>query len=492
MSRAISLRAPGSTQPLSPHALIQASPFVGADLATTPHASAYGTTLRLIRLNALRPTDLASLLGLRVQRTQNLAAIMTFSDARQGKLAEALRLPDVPASWNLSTWFPFAAPSKLLEGGWTFRYCPECLRGGYHTLLHQLPWFARCPWHGAPLTRTCEGCGSAVDTRATWSEGNDLACACGQARIDTDAAIAGTVAPPSGATVFLDAYLAWAAQERVCATLVAPGIAALWEPALAGVVELPRRWSAWVAPDGPSHARVWHNMGRPAAGALQTLTELDTLRRDRPGFLKLSPAHARACSQVAADLALKLPARTLSDGEMSLFLAGAGIEAPAEFEPARRAFSAEVSSLVPWRTGGAHFLNLTCLHPAAYRPLVALMDAVLAGRTLADFHAQALPGELDLLLRCCGDVLARGYAEGLRSVLAPHVPELWDLGRDRPHLSQPWLIARRSGDRMVSARAVWQPLGVAPQQEAELIQMEDDANRRRARYAGAGRKKKAK
>jgi hypothetical protein len=492
MSPAVSLRAPGSTQPLSPHALVAASPFVGADLSTTPHASAYGTVTRLIRLNVLRPSDLSALLGIRVQRTQNLATVMTFSQARQARLAEALRLPDVPPNWNLSAWFPFAAPSTLLEAGWTFRYCPQCLRFGYHTLLHQLPWFGRCPWHGAELRTTCEGCDSRVDTRATWADGEDLVCACGQARVDTDASIAGTVAPPAGAVPFLDEYLAWASRERACSSLATPEAVALSGHALAGVVELPRRWWPWATPLGRRHVRVWHNVQRTAPGALQALTEFQTLRRDRPGFLRLSANHARACSQVAADLALKLPARTLSDGEMTLFLAGAGIAAPASFEPARRAFSAEVSSLVPWRTGGGDFLNLTCLHPAAYRPLVAVLDIALAGRSLADFHAQAAAGELDLLLRCCGDVLARGYAEGLRSVLAPHVPELWQLGRDRPHLSQPRLVVRRYGDRLASIRAVWDPLPVGPQQEADLIQVEDEANRRRARYAGVGRKKKPK
>ncbi|KRG39507.1 hypothetical protein ARC78_01960 [Stenotrophomonas pictorum JCM 9942] len=61
---------------------------------------------------------------------------------------------------------------------------------------------------------------------------------------------------------------------------------------------------------------------------------------------------------MAAELALKLPPETLSDGAMSLSLAGAGIEAPTSFEPARRPFSAEVSTMVPWRTSAGDFLRV--------------------------------------------------------------------------------------------------------------------------------------
>jgi len=415
---------------------------------------------------------------------------MTFSDARQVKFAAALRLSDVPASWNLSLWFPFSAPSSLMKDGWQFRYCPECLRVGYHVHLHQLPWFERCPWHGAALATTCSACSDRIDTSANWLTGHDMTCRCGHTLIDTSAAIEGVVGPPPEAAAFLDAYLDWAARERGSVTLAGPDSYEAPASLLGAVVTLPRRWQPWAPAAGPFHARLWANTGRPAPGALQTLAELETLRRDRPGFLKLSPDHANACAQVAADLALKLPAETLSDGEMSLFLAGAGINAPTSFDPARRPFSAEVSSMVPWQTSAGNFLNLTCLHPAAYRPLVELLDAFMGAHPRADFHAQAHAGELDLLLRCCRDVLARGYAEGLRSVLAPHVPALWDMRRDRPHLCRPWLLVRRKNGRIASVRAVWEPLNLNGRQAPETIEAADLANRRRERCSSLRRKKK--
>lgn len=489
MIRAVDLHEVGSRKHFNPVAMVQASPFVGADLTQTPHSSAYGTLARLVRLNCMRPSGIAPLLGIRTQRTQNLAAIMTFSEAKQAKLAAALLLSDPPASWNLSIWFPFSASPSVMSEGWQFRYCPDCLRCGYHAHLHQLPWFGRCPWHGSALSTTCPTCRTEVDTSANWIEGRDMTCQCGHTLIDTSAAIKGTVTQPVGASAFLDAYLDWAAQERAAVTLAARPRYSTPVTSLRDVVELPRKWHPWAAHVRAPHTRTWVNTGHPAPGALQVLEDLDTLRRDRPGFLKLSQEHATACAQVAAKLALKLPEATLSDGEMTLFLAGTGIQAPPTFKPARRPFSPKLASMVPWQTSAGDFLNLTCLHPASYRPIVDVFDAIIGMRTMADFHAQARAGEVDLLLRCCRDILARGYAEGLRSLLAPHVPALFEMRRDRPHLSQPLLLVRRTKGTITSIRAIWEPLNFSGRQEHEAIQEADDANKRRERYQGRPRNK---
>src|SRR3546814_16711768 len=95
----------------------------------TPAASGFGTLAKIVRLNHLEPKELYSLLGIRVRRADDLSAVMTFSEARQIAVARSLRLPEVPMEWNVSTWFPFKAPSSLLATGWTFRYCPECQIG---------------------------------------------------------------------------------------------------------------------------------------------------------------------------------------------------------------------------------------------------------------------------------------------------------------------------------------------------------------------------
>src|SRR3546814_20977940 len=93
-------------------------------------------------------------------------------------------------------------------------------------------------------------------------------------------------------------------------------------------------------------------------------------------------------SAVAANLALCLPVKSLTDREMSLLLAGIGIEAPESFDPADRRFSGEVSMLPPNYIGNRQFLNLLCVHPCAYRLVAGLVDSVLEGRNIFALPAQ--------------------------------------------------------------------------------------------------------
>lgn len=218
------------------------------------------------------------------------------------------------------------------------------------------------------------------------------------------------------------------------------------------------------------------------------LIGLEEVRRDRPGFLTTPKRLAPMMSAVAVDLAMRLPDKSLTDREMSLFLAGAGIEAPQSFDPASRSFSGEVSLLPPTCVGGRQFLNLLCVHPSAYRLVAGLVDAALEGRNLFDFHAQATRQEFDLLMRGCGQVLARGYAEGLRSTLAVHVPELYAQPRLAPRLRQPWALLGRTNGRLASIRVAWVPLSCASRGEAALLEAEDHANQRRQRSRGRRKK----
>ena len=486
-SRPITLRGTVSRESLTPFASSLSAPFVGMDLRVLPETSAFGLLARVVRLNALEPVDLFRLFGIRCRRADDLSELMTFSEARQTALARAMRLPAVPPTWNLTAWFPFQAPSDILKTGWALRYCPQCIHAGYHTLLHQLPWIQRCPWHGVALRETCMRCGRKPPALADWCFDENLVCDCGHALLSTEAALRQSTAPPSGAVDFLANYLEWAASERGRTVLVTPELPAHAAAALAGLVQLPKTWEFRCGkPQAAPIKRSWRTAIHGYGTNQEALQQLDTLRQDRPGFLTV-PAQIRpAVARVAADLALKLPASTLTDREMTLFLAGVGIEAPATFRPARRGFSGSLSALPPWEVAGQQFLNLACLHPTSYRSIVKLIDISLDGRTLFDFHGQAKIEERNLLIRVCGCLLTRGYAEGLRATLSQHIPDLFGMGRDSPHLTQPWMLAIVDQMRLVGVHALWSPLG-SPHTAASLLEEADKANQRRERARGRGR-----
>lgn len=482
------LRATASREQLTPYAEVLTAPFVGSDLVATPASSAFGTLERLVRLNELPPAALSSLFGIRVRRSDDLSSLMTFSEARQVALARALNLPDVPAEWNLSTWFPFKAPSAVLALGWSFRYCPDCLRTGYHTLLHQLPWVHACPWHERRLLAECGPCGRRVCTAADWAVGQNLNCDCGNGPLDTNAALF-ALQPPPGARQYVEAYRQWAARARSTTQLVVPERAGDARPALSSLVRLPRalagasgpRWIGPPAPRAVPHVRSFVEVRTAPPSDRDGLLRLEELRQDRPGFLMTPKRLVPTMTAVAARLALRLPSRCLTDSEMTLFLAGAGIEPPPTFAPAKRSFSPQLSMLPPTQVGERHFLNLTCMHPATYRAVPGLLDVVLEGRTAFDFYAQASPEEFDLVMRACGSLLGRGYAEGLRSTVATYIPEIYDIPRDTPKLSLPWLMVGRVASRVASIRIAWTPLKYAPKEEAAILTAEDEANRRRQR-----------
>lgn len=42
------------------------------------------------------------------------------------------------------------------------RYCPECIKNGYHSPLYQMLWLVKCPIHHEPLIQNCPACGKSL------------------------------------------------------------------------------------------------------------------------------------------------------------------------------------------------------------------------------------------------------------------------------------------------------------------------------------------
>jgi hypothetical protein len=476
---------------LTPFAAVSESPWVGSALSAIPATSAFGVLARLIRLNVLTPRDLFANFGLRLRRADDLSEVMTFSRARQAAFAEALGLANVPLEWNLSAWFPFRTRAELLRDPWSFRYCPACLATGYHTLLHQLPWFHECPWHRCALLTECPLCHAPTTTQADWLIDANLRCrTCGHDVLITERAISAASLAPKGAQAFLDAYLAQVAEQRTKSLLLIPDAPSGSHAALANLVGM--QATGAVSRCSRDFEKV-ESLRAPQVKALDELESfrrLDVLHQDRPGFLQVPNLMRRAVARVACNLALKLPPHTLTDREMRFFMAGLGIEVPKGFQPTHREYSGSVSMLPPTSIAGQQYLNLTCLHPSTYRAASRLVDVAINNSLAMGHQGQVSPGEARVVLQACRAILCRGYAEGLRSVLSRHVPELYSMPRDRPHLSQPWVIVIFENGDLSAAHVVWRPIACVNSGEADVLDQADAANRRRQRAPARRRTRK--
>jgi hypothetical protein len=114
---------------------LESSLFVGGDFTSLPGISAFGAFARVVRLNHISSKGYFSAFGLSNHLNDDLSRRLTFSEASRGKVVKALSLTS-PATFDATTWLPFQGGSRCLEEGWSFRYCPACLRQGFHTLLH--------------------------------------------------------------------------------------------------------------------------------------------------------------------------------------------------------------------------------------------------------------------------------------------------------------------------------------------------------------------
>jgi hypothetical protein len=64
-----------------------------------------------------------------------------------------------------------------------FRYCPDCLKLGFHSPVHQLPWLEKCLIHGLSLVRGCPSCKRQLGyplSQAKSSRVDRYHCPCGE------------------------------------------------------------------------------------------------------------------------------------------------------------------------------------------------------------------------------------------------------------------------------------------------------------------------
>lgn len=411
--------------------------MVGDRPEPVPAQSAFGWVVRLARLNQFSPGDFHRMLGIRVARADDLSRTLALSMRRQDALAEALGIAR-PDCWSLGAWHPFEGAPAGFEIS-EFRYCLGCIRVGYHTLLHQMPWIGHCPWHGVRLRSGCPRCGGALAVSSAVGR-KLLSCVCGCDLVNESAA-AQLAAPLPGAALALEQYFSWASAERRVCRLVGSSDVPLGGQLLGLLVQPPFGGanSSVRAAEPVSPSRRYRASGRTGRG---NDPRLASLKVDCPQLLELPEDWVTPARLVARGLAMKLPAGSLTPVEHAVFL-GVSLEELGPTESAGRPTSGTVRCLPPIAVGSRRFLDLSAVHPVVVRVVARLDDGLANSEAPPDRTELPDPGMGRAPTR---DLMLRGYAEGLRTVLSRYVPKLYELGRDRPHLSAAWALVRR-GDR---------------------------------------------
>ncbi|MBB3228169.1 hypothetical protein FHW69_002804 [Luteibacter sp. Sphag1AF] len=132
-----------------------------------PWESAWGACHRVAWLNACSVREaVEAMVGRRVALADLREALFT-GNGRWWTETSLQSSDDAQAAFStmrarfgrdgpVSQWLRAVAPLLAREP----RYCPRCLRSGFHSVIHQLAGLDRCPWHGSPLRMTCDFCHS--------------------------------------------------------------------------------------------------------------------------------------------------------------------------------------------------------------------------------------------------------------------------------------------------------------------------------------------
>lgn len=434
------------------------SGFVGGDMGDAPYISDFGAFIRVVRLNRLRPQDYFAAFGMRVKRRDDLSAILTFSQARQAQFWRAIGTPP-PSTASLEAWIPVKGAVSVLERGWLFRFCPECLHQAYHCNLMQMPWMEQCPVHRVPLRTTCPQCDTRVDATGECG-GRLMVCTCGYDLVDEGLASRGSylMLPAIQRTIW--PYLDWALQARSLNRLIAPAEAADLSP----LVEL-MHFPACLSRDAPTlagfskpHLRHLTTPGRASVhDTASARMRLGALASNDPGIVELPNAMLCGLRATATALIRSLPDRALSRGELALFMGFGGDVDDVLSMPAPRKALVDIAYLPPHHVAGRYFLSFHAMDKTASQAAHSLMEQVLGPGYGTRVKLGAAEADAPLALLTVEAILLRAYSEGMRTVLAKYVKGMASSRKTRPRLSVPWILLTTDRGRLSSTRIAWFP-----------------------------------
>lgn len=419
---------------------------LGEDWQGYVGVSPYGALRRAWRVNALRRSDLRSVLGVTIHRGDDLYRLTLSSGAIKRHLSSLFPTLDT-RGWDYQGWWPL--DGTMPEGTFTasLRECPRCAESSYHSLLFQMPGVTHCPWHGYALISRCPRCDRPLQSGLR-EERPPGQCSCGHDLVS----FVRTVTGDERDATSIQSYLDWAASVRGRYWLFAPE-----QPDPLGHhaldLLLPSRWRDGV----PSPTTLLQDgrlirdvvdLGRSLRHAIPRLSDKSGLETFNPATACLPIAWAPGFAAISRNLFAALPEAARRDASMS------GTEL------------AWTLSKVPVTAAGLTlFFQTECLERTTLRLVGRLATGVRnqggrrripADDRFGDWIRRDPRGTL-LLEQVLKRVLLRGYADGARVALGRHVPALYDRLRGRPATRYPWVLFHLPPDRqnMPSATIVW-------------------------------------
>ncbi len=280
--------------------------------------SPFGFVVQTLRFNSLYCSDGHAALGIRPRYSEDLCRQLCLSAKARASIAARVPAASILAPlWQPTAWQVFSGSAThwrpYLSG------CTECMKTGYHSMLFQMPWVNRCPWHSQPLRSECEHC-----SRPLWhgfrSDAPPLLCPCGHDPVSSRSTIDEEGKIEALRASWIKRYLRWAGASRVRRTIV--GVGDDLASAEEAVVLFRGRAYPWYRPHHASSdvlvrtSTVRHGESVEARSQKAEFSRLaPSMGPGRDFFLELPRAFERPMARVTASVAAKFRESSFSARE---------------------------------------------------------------------------------------------------------------------------------------------------------------------------------
>jgi len=168
------------------------------DAWLTGFDSAYSLLSKFALLNAMTARELTTLVVSRTCGRRTRLIKHPDCDLRDSSLIDVPKLARLCRTSEelITRGFVFGNfPAPRSDCATVLRYCPECLRRGWHVALFQLKFIRRCPIHQLPLQEPCPACGGRIPYQLAAAAINDP-FTCSHCQADLAPALGAPGVPP--------------------------------------------------------------------------------------------------------------------------------------------------------------------------------------------------------------------------------------------------------------------------------------------------------